>query len=90
MLKPLSIEHILQIVFFFLSAPTQTGDSIYFLSGRVYSLGYSLALRLFGEGFHFVTPLPMWEVSNGVKSPLKTGVIPACLAVVISCDSIIS
>lgn len=39
-------------LFFFYSTLTQTGDSIYFLSGRVYSLGYSLARRLFGKGFH--------------------------------------
>lgn len=38
---------------FFLSTLTQTGDSIYFLSGRLYSLGYSLAQRLFGKEFHF-------------------------------------
>lgn len=38
---------------FFLRALTQTEDSIYFLSGRVYSLGYSLAERLFGKEFHF-------------------------------------
>ena len=56
----------------------------------MYSLGYSLALRLFGEGFRFATPLPMWEVSNGVKSPLKTGVILSCRAVVIGRDSIVS
>lgn len=37
---------------FFYSTLTQTGDSIYFLSGRVYSLGYSLARRLFGKEFH--------------------------------------
>lgn len=37
---------------FFLSDLTQTGDSIYFLSGGVYSLGYSLALGLFGKECH--------------------------------------
>lgn len=37
---------------FFHGTLTQTGDSIYFLSGRVYSLGYSLARGLFGKEFH--------------------------------------
>lgn len=57
---------------FFLCDLTQTGDSIYFLSGRVYSLGYSLAQGLFGKEFHFAPPS---SPSHSEMCPLVWGCV---------------
>lgn len=58
-----------ELSLFSLASLTQTGDSIYFLSGRVYSLGYSLAQGLFGKEFHSSpsSAFPYVEVFMGVR-----------------------